>query len=94
MVKAITIYICVVAGVAGLWAFGGQQYFSFYGSTVPKLESDETVPIVVNHNKTVYITHRQDKIVSVGNAVAIGVVGVSLIGLLLLPVKRKTSHAA
>jgi hypothetical protein len=94
MIKVITIYICVVAGVAGLCAFGGQQYFSFYGSPVPQPESGEIVPIVVNHNKTVYITHRQDRLIIVGNAVAIGVVGVSLIGLFLLPVKRKTKDIA
>jgi hypothetical protein len=94
MVKAITIYICTVAALASLWAFGGRQYFSVYGSPVPQPESDLVVPIVVNHNKTVYITHSQDRIITVGNAVTIGVVGVSLIGLLLLPVQRKTNHAA
>jgi hypothetical protein len=81
MVKAIGIYIGVIGFAAFLWVVVPSSYYFLYGSPVPQPQLGQTVPIVVNHNKTVYITPEADKIITVGNAVAIGILGVSLIGL-------------
>jgi hypothetical protein len=94
MVKAITIYIIVIGLAASLWAVVPPVYYFYYGSPVPQPQLGQTVPIVVIHNKTVYITPEDSKVIAVGDAVAIGILGVSLFGLILLPVKRKASHAA
>ena len=95
MVKAIVIYISVVSITAFLWVVIPSSYNVFSGSPVPQPEFGQTVPIVIGKQRlTFYITPHQNRIITIGNAVAIGVLGVSLVGLFLLPVKRKTSHAA
>jgi hypothetical protein len=95
MVKAIAIYISVVSITAFLWVVIPSSFNIFSGAPVPQPQTGQTVPIIIGKRQvTFYITPQQDRIISVGNAVAIGVLGVSLIGLFLLPVKRKTSHAA
>lgn len=85
MVKAIVIYIGVVSLAGFLWVMAPSSYYFYYGSPVPRPEAGQTVPMVVNHNKTVYITPKEDKIMRVGNVAAIGILGVSLVGLFLLP---------
>ena len=93
MVKILTIHICVVVVLAVLRVFGGQQYVSLKGSLIPRPESDMVVPINANHGRTVYIGHAQNKIICVGNATALGLVGASLVALLLWPLKKKRKRA-
>jgi hypothetical protein len=71
-----------------------ESYYFYYGSQSPQPELGRTVPIVVSHNRTVYITPKEDRMIDVVNAVAITIVGVSLACMIFWPIKRKTSHVA
>jgi hypothetical protein len=89
MIKAMTIYICVVAVIAVFWAAGGREYYTLYGSQLPRPELGQTIPLSVNHGKMVYITPEESKLINVGNTVAITVLSLSIIGLIFWPLKRK-----
>jgi hypothetical protein len=91
MVKVFTAYICTIVILAIAWVIGGTQYLDAYGSPVPRAESGLVVPIEVNHGRTVYVSQRFDKMIHVGNGIAIGMAGVSLLVLMLRPIKRKTT---
>ncbi len=92
MVKKITIFIVAISLAAFIWVIVPSSYYFLNGSPVPQPQLGQTVPIIVNHNKTIYVTPEADKFFNVGNAVVIGILSVSLISLLFWPTKKSLNR--